>query len=194
VTDQDLGLSTQVHRLLLGLGHTVAVAESLTGGMLAAALVDVAGASLTFRGGLVVYAADLKESLAGVSGSLLASRGTVDRAVAEALATSVRQRCGADWGVGTTGVAGPDSAEGYPPGFVWIAVSGPDRTSAVSLQLPGDRSLVRAETVAHALVQLRDRLVSYERAGYELPVRPASAVPAGPDRTSEVTSPVTPDA
>ena len=89
-------------------GETLAVAESLTGGLLAATLVDVPGASRVFRGGLVVYATDLKATLADVPAELLAAEGPVHPAVATALAVGARRRCGADWGVATTGVAGPD--------------------------------------------------------------------------------------
>src|SRR5215470_10980125 len=92
--------------------QTLAVAESLTGGLLAATLVDVPGASKVFRGGLVVYATDLKASLAGVPADLLAERGPVDPDVAVALAAGARERCGATWGLGTTGVAGPEPQEG----------------------------------------------------------------------------------
>ncbi|MCW2609670.1 MAG: cina protein, partial [Cryptosporangiaceae bacterium] len=86
-------------------GETLAVAESLTGGLLAATLVAVPGASTVFRGGLVVYATDLKVTLAGVPADLLAERGPVDGDVAAALAAGARDRCGADWGLATTGVA-----------------------------------------------------------------------------------------
>jgi nicotinamide-nucleotide amidase len=132
-------------------GETLAVAESLTGGLLAAALVDVPGASAVFRGGLVVYATDLKATLAGVPADLLAERGPVDGEVAELLAVGARDRCGADWGLATTGVAGPDPVDGHGPGFVWIGCAGPRAATAVSLQLTGDRAGVRRATVTAAL-------------------------------------------
>jgi nicotinamide-nucleotide amidase len=136
------------------------VAESLTGGLLAATLVDVPGASAVFRGGLVVYATDLKASLAGVPADLLAERGPVDGDVARALATGARDRCGADWGLATTGVAGPDPVGGHPPGFVWTACAGPAGVSVVSCEFPGDRAAVRRATVAAALALLLRDLVT----------------------------------
>jgi nicotinamide-nucleotide amidase len=138
-------------------GQTLAVAESLTGGLLAASIVDVAGASAVFRGGFVVYATDLKATLAGVPSSLLAAHGPVHPLVAAALAAGARQRCGADWGLATTGVAGPDPQNGIEPGTVYVAVDGP--TARVQrLDLTGDRAAIRAATVAAALALLADAL------------------------------------
>ena len=88
---------------LVARGETLATAESLTGGLLAATIVDVPGASNAYRGGLVVYATDLKATLAGVPPQLLEARGAVDPDVAAALAGGVRQRCRADWGLSTYG-------------------------------------------------------------------------------------------
>jgi nicotinamide-nucleotide amidase len=133
-------------------GETLAVAESLTGGLLAATVVEVPGASAVFRGGLVVYATDLKASLAGVPSPLLYARGPVDPEVAAALAAGVRRRCGADWGVATTGVAGPDPADGVPVGTVYVAVAGPHSAGEVRrLDLGGDRAQIREAAVAAAL-------------------------------------------
>src|SRR6185369_8134485 len=112
-------------------GETLAVAESLTGGLLAATIVDVPGASAAFRGGFVVYATDLKATLAGVDRDLLASRGPVDPDVAVALAVGARERCGADWGLATTGVAGPDPQDGVPVGTVFVGIAGPGRRTGV---------------------------------------------------------------
>ncbi|MEN3304831.1 MAG: nicotinamide-nucleotide amidase [Micromonosporaceae bacterium] len=138
-------------------GQTLAVAESLTGGLLAATIVDVPGASKVFRGGLVVYATDLKAALAGVPEDLLAQRGPVDPDVAGWLATGARQRCGADWGLGTTGVAGPDPQHGIPPGTVYVGLAGPGGTGAVRrLDLPGDRAAIRRSTVIAALALLAE--------------------------------------
>jgi nicotinamide-nucleotide amidase len=106
-------------------GQTVAVAESLTGGMLCSALVDVPGASAVVRGGVVSYATDLKHRLLGVDAGLLAANGPVDPDVAAQMAHGVRERLGADWGVATTGVAGPDPQDGIPAGTVYVAVAGP---------------------------------------------------------------------
>src|SRR5919201_5163572 len=106
--------------LLRRRGETVATAESLTAGMLCAALTDVPGASDVVRGGLVVYATALKHELAGVDAALLAEHGAVHPDVAGMLARGARQRCGADWGIGLTGAAGPDPQDGAAPGTVYL--------------------------------------------------------------------------
>jgi nicotinamide-nucleotide amidase len=139
-------------------GQTVAVAESLTGGLVSATLVDVPGASAAFRGGVVVYATELKATLAGVSAPLLAERGPVDPDVAAALAEGVLARCGADWGLATTGVAGPDPQDGKPVGLVYVAVAGPGGTEVRRLDLNGDRAAIRVTTVTEVLRLLADRL------------------------------------
>lgn len=153
--------------VLRGRGHTLAVAESVTGGLLAATIVDVPGASAAFRGGLIVYATDLKAALAGVPEALLAARGPVDPDVAGLLATGARQRCGADWGLATTGVAGPDAQAGRPVGRVYVAVAGPDLALPLvrRLSLAGDRAAVRGQAVAAALELLTDALAGAASTG-----------------------------
>ncbi len=146
-----MSAAERVHRLLGDRGETLAVAESLTGGLLAATLVDVPGASGTFRGGLIVYATDLKASLAGVSPTLLDQRGPVDGEVATQLAEGAARTCGADWGLATTGVAGPEPQGGHEPGTVWVGVAGPGGSSATLLALTGSRADIRNATVKHAL-------------------------------------------
>ena len=90
---------------------------------MAATVVEIPGVSAVFRGGLVVYATDLKHALAGVPEQLLTERGPVDPDVARALAAGARERCGADWGLATTGVAGPEPQDGMPVGLVYVAVA-----------------------------------------------------------------------
>jgi nicotinamide-nucleotide amidase len=141
-------------------GETVAAAESLTGGLVAATIVEIPGASAVFRGGLVAYATDLKHTLAGVPEELLAERGPVDADVALALATGARERCGADWGVATTGVAGPDPQGGKPVGLVFVAVAGPRGATVRELSLTGSRADIRAGTVTAVLDLLVDELRS----------------------------------
>lgn len=144
---------------LAELGQTMATAESLTAGLVAATVVDVPGSSKVLRGGLVVYATDLKHKLAGVDAGLLESEGPVSAAVALELARGARARCGADWGVATTGVAGPDPQDGVPVGTVFVAVSGPSAVEVVrGLNLSGDRPTIRAATVRAALSLLLDSL------------------------------------
>jgi nicotinamide-nucleotide amidase len=138
--------------------ETLATAESLTGGLVAAELVEVAGVSAVFRGGLVVYATELKHDLAGVPEDLLAERGPVDPDVAVALAHGARRRCGADWGVATTGVAGPEPQDGVPVGKVFVAVAGPGVEEVRELELDGSRAAVRERTVTAALGLLLEHL------------------------------------
>ena len=133
--------------------ETVATAESLTAGLLCATLTDVPGASSVVRGGLIVYATDLKCSLAGVDDALLAEHGPVHPAVARQLAQGARSRCEAVWGVGLTGVAGPGAQGDSAAGTVHIGVAGPGMVTSRSLHLPGERSEVREHT-AHAAIEV----------------------------------------
>jgi nicotinamide-nucleotide amidase len=163
MTERPDGLAAQVHELLLAKSETVGTAESMTAGMLGAALTTTPGASLTYRGGLIVYATDLKASLAGVSLPLLEERGPVDPDVAAQLATGARERVGATWGVGLTGVAGPDPQDGQPVGRLYLGVAGPSGApEVVAATLSGDRGRIRSEAVALALTTLRDRLAARE--------------------------------
>src|SRR3954465_6695739 len=145
-----------VHALLAERGASVAVAESLTGGLLGAPLTSMPGASATFRGGVLVYAAGLKEPLGGVPGPLLHAEGAVSAEVAAAMAAGVRDRTGATYGVALTGVAGPDLQEGHPPGTVFVAVAGPSGGQVRSLRPPGGRAEIRDGAVGAALDMLRD--------------------------------------
>ncbi|UZN04894.1 CinA family protein [Cellulomonas sp. S1-8] len=139
-------------------GWTLAVAESLTGGLVTATLVDVPGASDVLRGGVVPYATDLKATLLGVEADLLAQRGAVDPDVALAMADGVRRRLGADLGLATTGVAGPDPQDGRAPGTVHVAVSTGTVREVRSLELAGDRAAVRAAACAAVLALAADVL------------------------------------
>ena len=144
-------LAARIVGLLTQRRQTVAVAESLTGGALGAAITTVPGASAVFRGGVIAYATDLKAALLGVSAALLAERGAVDPDVAGAMAAGVRERLGAAVGVATTGVAGPDAADGKPPGTVHIAVSAGGGTVIQTLALSGSRDEIRRGTVERSL-------------------------------------------
>jgi nicotinamide-nucleotide amidase len=151
-------LADDVVRLVAARGETFATAESLTGGLVAATVVEIPGVSAVFRGGLVVYATDLKHALAGVPEDLLAERGPVDPDVALALAAGARQRCGADWGLATTGVAGPDPQDGIAPGTVYVAVESVFGGEVLKLQLEGDRATVRTESVTRVLALFAQRI------------------------------------
>ena len=144
-------LATEVIRLLTLSGETVAAAESLTGGLVAAALTDVPGASNAFRGGVVAYATELKAQLLGVDVGILKKHGPVYAPVAAAMAEGVRQRLGATIGVATTGVAGPGPQDGHPAGTVHVAVSLSGDTVVRTMALPGNRDEVRRLTVERVL-------------------------------------------
>ncbi len=152
-------LARQIVELLTARAETVAVAESLTGGLVAAALTSVPGASIVLRGGVVAYATDLKAALLGVPADVLARNGPVDPEVAAAMASGVRERLGASYGVSTTGVAGPGPADGKPEGTVFIAVDGPSEAVGSGLRLAGSRQEVREATVRAALSLLVSALL-----------------------------------
>jgi nicotinamide-nucleotide amidase len=144
-------LAEEVVGLLIARGETISTAESLTGGLVAAALTSVPGASAAFRGGVVAYATDLKAAVLGVPDDLLERYGAVHPAVAEAMAEGARSRMWTTVGVATTGVAGPDPADGKPVGTVFIAVAGPGGTVGRELALSGDRAAIRRDTVESTL-------------------------------------------
>ena len=137
--------------------QTLATAESLTGGLLGAAITAVPGASVVYRGGITAYATELKAVLLGVPPGLLAEHGPVDAGVAAAMAAGARDRLGATWGLATTGVAGPDLVGELPPGTVHIAASA-GVPALRSLALTGGRDKVRRDTVEEALKLLWERL------------------------------------
>jgi nicotinamide-nucleotide amidase len=162
VSDSSADLAAEVHRALLARGATIAVAESLTGGLLGGALTDLAGSSSTFRGGVVAYATELKASLLGVDPDLLSRHGAVHPDVAAAMARGVAVRLQSTFGLATTGVAGPGAADGRAPGEVYVALAGPgvsgDGASVVSLHLDGGRDDVRREAVRRALALAAEEL------------------------------------
>lgn len=135
--------------------ETLACAESLTAGLVAATVADTPGASAVLLGGVVAYAAEVKTTLLDVPAELVDRVGTVDPAVAVAMAEGVRRRLGATWGVSTTGVAGPGPSEGKRAGTVHVAVAGPWGTVTRALELNGTRAQIRAASVA-AVLRLAD--------------------------------------
>ena len=137
--------------LLRGRGATVAVAESLTGGLIGAELTRLPGASDFFKGSLVTYTNDAKERVAGVDADLLREKGAVSEEVAAALAEGAVARFGADLGLSATGVAGPGRQEGHPPGTVFVGATYRGRTEVRRPRAYGDRSNVVAVTVTWAI-------------------------------------------
>ncbi|MGW0822438.1 CinA family protein [Streptomyces sp. NPDC002845] len=167
-------MAADVLRLLTVRGETIAVAESLTGGLVAAEITAAPGASKVFRGSVTAYATDLKHELLGVDPTLLAADGAVNPQVAAQMAAGVRKALGADWGIATTGVAGPDQQDGQPVGTVFVAVEGPSGPGGggfpggkvVSLRLNGHRAEIRMESVRSVLALLLEELAS-EQTGNE---------------------------
>ncbi|GAA4662888.1 CinA family protein [Streptomyces chumphonensis] len=152
-------VAAQALELLVGRGETAGAAESLTGGLVAAALTAAPGSSRAFRGSVTAYATDLKRRLLGVDADLLAREGAVHPEVARQMARGVRRLLGTHWGVATTGVAGPEQQDGKPVGTVHIAVAGPgDVVAARRLDLAGDRGAVREGSVRAVLDLLRTEL------------------------------------
>lgn len=134
-------------------GLTIATGESLTAGMVASALAAVPGASAVLRGGVVSYHRDVKVSLLGVDPRLLERVGAVDPEVARQMAQGAKEACGADIGVATTGVAGPEPHEGKDVGTVVVAVVAPTRSLVREYRFDGTRAQIR-EASSHAAVRL----------------------------------------
>jgi nicotinamide-nucleotide amidase len=152
-SSDDEPMEAVIGGLLLAQGLTLAVAESLTGGLVASRLVAVPGASEWFRGGIVSYASDVKHDLLDVPPGPV-----VSEAAAMAMAANVRRLLGADVGLATTGVAGPAEQDGQPPGTVWLGSAIGDDVSATLVHLPGDRDRVRQMTCISLLDRLRHQL------------------------------------
>lgn len=141
-------------------GETLASAESLTGGMIGALLTDVPGASANYLGGVISYATRLKVTLAGVDVSTLAEVGPVAERTAAEMARGVAERCNSDWGLATTGVAGPEPQDGHQVGQVFVAVSHRGRAvlRVEELSFQGGRASIRHQTASAALGLLADAL------------------------------------
>jgi nicotinamide-nucleotide amidase len=152
-SSDDEPMEAVIGGLLLARGLTLAVAESLTGGLVASRLVAVPGASEWFRGGIVSYASEVKHDLLDVP-----EGPVVSEAAATAMAANVRRLLGADVGLATTGVAGPAEQDGQPPGTVWLGTAVGDEVSATLVRLPGDRDRVRQMTCISLLDRLRHQL------------------------------------
>jgi len=133
---------------------TVATAESVTAGRLAARLTDVPGSSAVYAGGVVGYATAVKVAMLGVPEELVATYGVVSEECARSMAEGVRALLRTTYGVSTTGVAGPDTQEGQPVGTVFVGVAGPTGTEVVRLALAGGRAQIQAAAVDGALSAL----------------------------------------
>jgi nicotinamide-nucleotide amidase len=150
-----------VAQLLIASGQTLAVAESVTGGLIGARLTNTSGISKVFRGGVISYQSQVKFDLLDVP-----EGPVVTPATARAMAVGVRRLLDADIGLATTGVAGPDPQDSMPPGVVFVGLAFGDESDSVEvreLRLPGDRQLVRQYAVISALDLLRHRLLAAQR-------------------------------
>ncbi|MBR7149804.1 MAG: nicotinamide-nucleotide amidohydrolase family protein, partial [Oscillospiraceae bacterium] len=148
-------LEAVVSDLLREKGLTLAAAESCTGGLLSKRMTDLPGASEVFRGGAVVYATDSKTSLLGVPAALIEEKGVVSREVALSLAENVRAAFSADFGVGITGLAGPDGDGVHPVGTVFVALAAADDSFVREIHGGRDRDRIRTMAASHALDMLR---------------------------------------
>lgn len=151
--------AVEVVAMLQAHGQSVATAESVTGGLIGAWLTAVPGASASYRGGVVAYATDLKTDLAGVRATTLRREGPVAAGTAGEMAAGARARCRADWGLATTGVAGPEPQDGHRVGQVFLAAAGPAGVVVREVALTGDRNAIRAGAAESAL-RLLAELVS----------------------------------
>ncbi len=140
--------------LLRAADSTLATAESLTGGRLAAAVTSVPGASASYLGGFVTYATELKESLLGVPSEVVEQYGVVSGECVRAMAAGCRLATGATYALATTGVAGPDSQEGKPVGTVFVGLSGPAGETVLTMELIGDRHRIQDRACREALSAL----------------------------------------
>jgi nicotinamide-nucleotide amidase len=151
-------LTADVIQELTQRGLTLAIAESLTGGELSAELTSTPGASRVVRGSVTAYATDIKHSVLGVDAHLLSTHGAVDSEVAAQMARGVAELFGADIGISTTGVAGPDSQDGHPVGTVFIACFHEAEVTTRALHLSGNRAEIREATVERAVHLLSEIL------------------------------------
>lgn len=152
-------LSARIVAALIDRGLTIAVAESLTGGLLVAELIRTPGASAAVLGGVVAYNTELKRTVLGVDRLLLAEYGPVHPEVAIQMAQGVRTALAvggaqADIGVATTGVAGPDPQDGHAPGIAFIGIATSEGAHSVRVTLTGDRQAIRDGVVYESLVHM----------------------------------------
>jgi nicotinamide-nucleotide amidase len=151
----DETMEDAVAQRLVSRGLTLAVAESVTGGLMASRLVNIVGASKWFRGGVVSYASQVKFDLLGVL-----EGPVVSGPAAETMASGVRTLLGSDVGLSVTGVAGPEEQDGQPAGTVFVGIALGDHVQHVALRLPGDRPRIRSYSAISALDALRRALDS----------------------------------
>jgi nicotinamide-nucleotide amidase len=138
------------HEIIQKLGQrhlTISVAESLTGGLVAASLTQIPGASAVFKGGIIAYRDEIKRQVLKVDPALITKFTSISEPVAQSMATNIREIMNTDIGIATTGVAGPDKSDGFGPGIVFVAISIGDHKICQKLELVGDRTQIRDQSV-----------------------------------------------
>ncbi len=148
-------IAREIQEKLLERGEMLATAESLTGGLVASHIVDIAGSSAVFAGGIVAYQNEIKETLLGVPHQVLEEKGAVSAETVKAMAEGARKKFGCEWAVATSGIAGPTGAEpGKPVGTVWMAVANSKKNEAFCKIFEGNRTCVREKSVYSILSKL----------------------------------------
>lgn len=145
-----IGLASEVVDSLRARGETVSTAESLTAGAVSSAIVSIAGASDVFVGGITAYRDEIKISHLSIDPAIIKEHTSVSEEVAVAMARGAINSFGTTWGIGTTGVAGPNPLDGHPVGAVWVAIEGPI-CQTIELSLSGERESVRIAATASAI-------------------------------------------
>ena len=149
--DKISGVIQKIHDLFRGKNITLSVTESCTGGLISHYITALPGASSFFEAGVVVYSAEMKKKILGVSSAVITEHGVVSRETAEEMAEKVRAATGTDFSIATTGNLGPDVLEGKERGLVYLAVSGNRQTFSEELHLTGDRTANKEEAALSAL-------------------------------------------
>jgi len=144
-------LSESLVKTLVHRGETITTAESITGGLISAAITDIPGASQVFLGGVVSYSNEMKKDELGISAADIKKVGVVSEAIAVAMALAIKNKMNSTWAISSTGVAGPGPSDGVPAGTVWIGIAGPKIAQGIELSIAGKREIVRLGAVESAL-------------------------------------------
>ncbi len=144
-------ISASIADLLRSRGESLSTAESITGGLIASAITDIAGASEVFRGGIIAYSNEVKMNELDISAAMIEKDGVVSESIAIAMAKSARKKFHSTWAISSTGVAGPGPAGGVAAGTAWIGIAGPDFEQGIEISITGTREIVRSGAVESAL-------------------------------------------
>lgn len=153
-------ISASIADLLRSRDESLATAESITGGLIASAITDIAGASDIFRGGIIAYSNEVKMQELDITSDMIKKNGVVCESVAIAMAKSARKKFQSTWAISSTGVAGPGPTGGVAAGTVWIGIAGPDFEQGIAISITGTREIVRSGAVESALAAFERILTS----------------------------------